>query len=127
MVTAVDMSGDGCGLVAFVTGGPERSPGTWGAIRLAVMKGVPVVVFACDWSARRLPSLGDGHWASAGPGVWRRGWRWVPDEAEPVGAIEGVVSSVMGWEKMPPQQRDAQPRRSGTWSIRRWLTRGQGV
>ena len=47
MVEAVAASGEGRGLIAFVAGGPNKSPGTWGAIRLAHEHDLPVVVFPC--------------------------------------------------------------------------------
>ena len=127
MVTAIDMSGDGCGLVAFVGGGPGKSPGTWSTIRLAVKKGVPVVVFLCGCSPKSFPSLGKGRWTTAGKGVWGRGWRWLPagraipqrpgghhgraKQPEPelddehVGVIEGILSAIFGWKKVYPRRQ----------------------
>jgi L-asparaginase/Glu-tRNA(Gln) amidotransferase subunit D len=78
MVSAVAVSGKGRGLVAFVVGGPGKSPGTWGTIRKAQQKGIPVVVFGCGCTAGDFPQLGEGEWVVAGKGIWARGWRWVP-------------------------------------------------
>jgi hypothetical protein len=78
MLKAVIASGEGHGLIAFVTGGPAKSPGTWAAIRQANKKDVPVVVFACGCSEEDFPTLGEGQWVRAGNGVWAAGWRWIP-------------------------------------------------
>jgi hypothetical protein len=83
MVAAVAACGDGRGLVAFVSGGQDKSPGTWGAIRLAVQLGVPVVGFACGCSVKDFPGLGEGSWTKAGNGIWAAGWRWVPASSSP--------------------------------------------
>jgi len=69
-----------CGLVAFVSGGFAASPGSWGSVRFAVSRGLPVVVFPCG--SFSLPLLGSGSWVVSGAGVWARGFRWVP-EASP--------------------------------------------
>jgi len=78
LVSFVAGSGSGAGLVAFVVGGPSRSPGSWRSVRLAVAAGLPVVVFPCGCSVSCFPSLGAGRWVRAGRGVWASGWRWVP-------------------------------------------------
>jgi hypothetical protein len=78
MVAAVAASGQVQGLIAFVSGGPSRSPGTWRTARLAVKSRVPVVVFPCGCEVSDFPSLGKGHWAPAGKGAWALGWRWIP-------------------------------------------------
>lgn len=66
-------------LVAFVAGGPDESPGSWLAVRLAVEASLPVVVFPVGWGGP-LPAVADGVWVSAGSGVWARGWRWEPED-----------------------------------------------
>ena len=78
MVEAVTAAGEGRGIVAFVCGGQSKSPGTWGTVRLAVERSVPVVVFGCGCDQQCFPSLGKGCWARAGKGIWASGWRWMP-------------------------------------------------
>ena len=78
LVSAVAGSGPGAGLVAFVSGGPSASPGSWRSVRAAVSAGVSVVVFLCGCPASVLPPLWGGSWVPAGSGVWAGGWRWVP-------------------------------------------------
>jgi hypothetical protein len=94
-------SGFRSGLVVFVAGGWDRSPGSWGTVRDAVRSGVPVVVFpfrgvpaggmvsSVLWGEAAfgrgflsLPSLvrwcGPGRWVPAGRrSLWRFGFRWV--------------------------------------------------
>lgn len=58
------------GLVAFQPGA-----GSWRACRLAVRRGLPVVVFD-----RVLQSLGAGRWVPCpGGGVWSQAWHWCPE------------------------------------------------
>jgi len=78
LVSACAAGGPGSGLVAFVSGGPSASPGSWGAVSLAVAAGLPVVVFICGAGRCELPSFGLGRWVRAGSGVWASGWRWLP-------------------------------------------------
>jgi len=98
-VDAVAASGEGRGLVAFVTGGPDTSPGTWGAIRQAIEQGVTVVVFPCGCSVKDFPILGDGAWVKAGKGIWAAGWRWVANEGTPPGVAD--ESSTTSSERAP--------------------------
>lgn len=82
LVRFVAASGPGCGLVAFVSGGPAVSPGSWGSVRAAVSAGVPVVVVPVGCSVACLPVLrGGGSWVPL-PGVWAGGWRWLPASAQ---------------------------------------------
>jgi len=78
LVSSVAAEGSSAGLVAFVSGGPSASRGSWRSVRLAVSAGLPVVVFLCGCSASVLPPLWGGRWVAAGSGVWAGGWRWVP-------------------------------------------------
>ena len=143
MVTAIDMSGDGCGLVAFVGGGPGKSPGTWSTIRQACKQGIPVVVFGCGCTLRSFPSLGKGRWTTAGKGVWGLGWRWPPAgraipqrsgghherakqsahelDDEHVGVIEGILSAIFGWKKMYPRRQTVKLNVPFFSNVRAWL------
>lgn len=89
MVRAVVSSGEGAGLVGFVTGpcpggivpgrswsSGERPSGSWSTLALGVGLGLPVLVFPCGWAWS--PPPWPGTWAVAGSGVWAEGWRWVP-------------------------------------------------
>lgn len=78
VVAAVAASGSGRGLVAFVSGGPGASRGSWRSVRLAAAAGVPVVVFPCGCSRSCFPVVLGSRWVSAGSGVWASGWRLVP-------------------------------------------------
>ena len=143
MVSAVAASGEGQGLVAFVTAGPSQSPGTWRTIRQAYKRGIPVVVFGCRCTLRSFPSLGKGRWVSAGSGVWKRGWRWLsadravprrsggrheraeqpepePDD-EQVGLLEGILSAIFGWEKASPRRRTVELDFPLLSNVRTWL------
>jgi hypothetical protein len=126
MVAALSISGKGRGLVAFVVGGPAKSPGTWRTIRLAIRKGVPVVVLPCGCNLRHFPALGKGRWMTAGSGPWQRGWRWMPasraiprrsrqsptptrkpapkPDDEQVGFVEAALSAIFNWKKAPPRR-----------------------
>jgi hypothetical protein len=64
------------GLVVFPTSPSAR--GSWLAARLAVGRGLPVVVFPLFFSPSLLPPLGNGKWVRAGSGMWSLGWRWMP-------------------------------------------------
>jgi len=79
MLRAVAASGEGRGLVAFVTSGPDKSPGAWDTIKLAHQRGVPVIVFPCGCNSRNFPALGQGRWTPAGKGIWAAGYHWVQD------------------------------------------------
>ena len=83
LVSAVAASGSGAGLVAFVSGSPSASPGSWRSVRLAAAAGVPVVVFLCGCPSSVLPPLWGGSWVAAGSGVWAGAWRWVPAGSQP--------------------------------------------
>ena len=102
MVTTTAISGPGRGLVAFVAGGPRRSPGTWGTIRLAYEKGLPIVVFPCGCSLCDLASLGEGHWTAAGAGVWAKAWRWVDDDDPPFVTFQEAIFDLLGWKETRP-------------------------
>lgn len=78
LVSAVAASGPGRGLVAFVSGGPARSPGSWRSLRLAWAAGLAVVVFPCACSPSCFPVVLGSRWVPAGSGVWASGWRLVP-------------------------------------------------
>ena len=143
MVTTVAMSDEGRGLVAFVVGGPSKSPGTWSTIRLAAKRGIPIVAFPCNCRLDCFPSLGKGRWMTDGKGVWERGWRWLPagravprrsggrhertkqPEPEPddehVGAIEGILSAILGWEKASLRRRTVKLGFPLLSNVRTWL------
>lgn len=87
LVSAVAGSGPGAGLVAFVSGGPSSSRGSWLAVGRAVAAGLPVVVFPCGCSSACFPSFGGGSWVPAGSGPWAGAWRWVP-AGEPLPLFE---------------------------------------
>lgn len=67
------------GLVAFL--GSTSSHGSLLACRVAMARGLPVLVFPVGFHGHSLPSLGAGSWApSGGGGVWSLAWRWVPGQ-----------------------------------------------
>ena len=78
-VQAVAASGPGAGLVGFVGGGWQASPGSWGSVQFALSLGLPVVVFPVGCSVSCFPSsfrgVGQVRWVPAGSGVWARGFR----------------------------------------------------
>jgi len=78
LVSAVAASRPGRGLVAFVSGGPAGSPGSWRSLRLAWTAGLAVVVFPCACSPSCFPVVLGSRWVPAGSGVWASGWRLVP-------------------------------------------------
>jgi hypothetical protein len=119
MVDAVAASGDRCGLVAFVGGGPRASPGTWQAIRLAHERGIPVVVFPCGCSLRVFPSLGHGHWSTAGQGVWGRAWMWEGDILTLGQAIRESVFELLNWK--PAHTTGPRRRRGRRFPMANWL------
>ena len=77
MVAAVQASGEGRGVVAFVTDESDKSSEAWYAVKLAHQSGIPVVVFGLGYAVDDFPSLGEGRWVVAGSGVWASAWRWV--------------------------------------------------
>lgn len=105
MVQAVGASGEGHGLVAFVTGGQNKSPGTWSAIRRANKQGIPVVVFPCGCSVKRFPALGKGQWVRAGKGIWNAGWRWEQDGPVSHDAVDEPTTAAV--EPAPAVSADA--------------------
>lgn len=80
LVSAVAGSRSG-GLVAFVVGGSSASFGSWACVRLALLAGLPVVVFPVGCSCLCFPSsfsgVGSVGWVVAGSGVWSGGFRCV--------------------------------------------------
>lgn len=91
LVSAVAVSGVGCGLVAFVSSACPRGlfpsasasacfsgfgSGSWASVALAVGSGVPVVVFPCGFSAAALP-VWSGSWVACA-GSFAGGFRFVP-------------------------------------------------
>jgi predicted Rossmann fold nucleotide-binding protein DprA/Smf involved in DNA uptake len=67
------------GLVAFL--GSPASPGSFLACRLALARGLPVLVFPVGFHGHSLPLLGPGSWVPVGGnGVWSLAWRWLPDQ-----------------------------------------------
>jgi len=121
MVDAVAASGDGCGLIAFVAGGPRQSPGTWHAIRLAHERGIPVVIFPCGCSLRDFPTLGDGHWCTAGKGVWERAWTWEEDILTPGQVIKEGVFDLLGWKPARLSRQKVELDLPLMLNLRRWL------
>ena len=92
-VRSVVGTGNGAGLVAFVSALPSRSwgsgafpscgSGSWSSVAAAAKLGLPVVVFpvgalVCVQSAKLplLPLAGGGSWVCAGAGVWSGALRW---------------------------------------------------
>jgi len=82
MVAAVQASGQGHGLIAFVTDTLEKSSEAWYTIKLAHRSGVPVIVFGLGCTVADFPSLGKGRWVVAGDGVWASAWRWMEGAKE---------------------------------------------
>ena len=121
MVSAVAASGEGRGLVAFATGGPDRSPGTWRTIRQAHQRGVPVIVFGCGCTIRNFPSLGDGHWTTAGSGVWSRAWRWVSDTASFNERTMEAIFNFLGWKQAGSLKKRVELDLPLMLNLRRWL------
>ena len=80
-VQAVAASGPGAGLVGFVVGGWQVSPGSWGSVQFALSLGLPVVLFPVGCSVSCFPrsfrGVGQVRWVPAGSGVWARGFRAV--------------------------------------------------
>jgi len=67
-------------LVVFPSSPSAR--GSWLAARLAVARGLPVVVFPLGFPASQLPALGAGRWVAVGAsGVWASAWRWAHGQA----------------------------------------------
>ena len=121
MVSAVAASGEGQGLVAFVTAGPMQSPGTWRTIRQAHRQGVPVVVFNCECTLRSFPPLGEGHWTTAGSGIWGRGWQW---EEEIIGlgvSFREGVFDLLGWKEARPSRKRVKLDFPLMFNLRHWL------
>ncbi len=100
LVSAVSVSGAGCGLVAFVSSPCPSAlvpssvasrcfagfgSGSWASVAFVVGSGVPVVVFPCVGSgvaaASVLPLAWSGSWVCAGSGVWSSGFRFVPSSS----------------------------------------------
>jgi hypothetical protein len=95
LVSAVAVSGVGCGLVAFVSSACPRGlfpsasssacfagfgSGSWASVALAVGSGVPVVVFPCGLPpSSSLPSW-SGSWVACS-GSFTGGFRFVPAAA----------------------------------------------
>jgi len=121
MVEAVVGSGQGRGLIAFVAGGPCRSPGTWGAIRLAHEQGLPIIVFACGCSVRDFPSLGEGHWRNAGRGMWELAWMWEEDTLTLGEAIREGAFGLLNWQPARPGRRKVELDLPLMLNIRHWL------
>jgi len=62
-------------LVAFL--GSPSSRGTLLACRVAVSRGMPVVVFPLGFPGAALPSVGAGRWLPLhGKGLWSGAWSW---------------------------------------------------
>lgn len=84
-VQAVAASGPGAGLVGFVGGGWQASPGSWGSVQFALSLGLPVVLFPVGCSVSCFPrsfrGVGQVRWVPAGSGVWARGFRAVSQGA----------------------------------------------
>jgi len=143
MVAAVQASGEGRGLVAFVTDASEKSSEAWYAVKLAHQSGIPVVVFGLGCTADDFPSLGQGRWVVAGAGVWASSWRWVeratsldeeesqyafipperwqegttePDEEEP-----NPIFRLLGWKPIRPHKRQVELDFPFMFNLRRWL------
>ena len=83
MVAAVQGSGQGHGLIAFVTDTLEKSSEAWYTIKLAHQSDVPVVVFGLGCAVADFPPLGKGRWVVAGDRVWASAWRWVEGARKP--------------------------------------------
>ena len=105
MVSAVAASGEGQGLVAFVTAGPMQSPGAWRTIRQAYEQGIPVVVFNCGCTLRSFPPLGEGHWTIAGSGIWNRGWRWEEEIISLSASLREGIFDLLGWKEAYPRRK----------------------
>ncbi len=121
MVSAVAAPGERCGLVAFVTAGPGRSPEDWRTIHQAHQRGVPVVVFGCGCSVRDFPSLGNGHWTTAGGGVWGRGWRWEEETILLGYAIRETIFDLLNWTPARSSREKVKQDFPLTLNPRRWL------
>jgi len=86
MIRFASQTGPGSGLVAFVAGGFESSPGSWGTVAHALAIGLPVVVFpvGCPASClvmvfRCCGQVIRGSWVQASSsGAWSGGYRFVP-------------------------------------------------
>lgn len=63
-------------LIAFVSS--ANSTGSWLAIRSAISRQIPVIVFPVK--SFSLPCPGKGSWRIAGDGVWSQGLRWLFDQ-----------------------------------------------
>ena len=124
MISAIAASGDGGGLIAFVCGGPGQAPEPWATIRLAYDEGLPVVVFGCGCSVRCFPSLGDGHWTTAGAGVWSRGWRWEEDVISLGRAIRETVFDLLHWTPIRCGRRRVELDFPLMLNLGRWLRQG---
>ena len=121
MVSAVAASGEGRGLIAFVTAGPGQSPGTWRTIRQAYKRGLPVVVFSCGCTLRSFPSLGEGRWTTAGSGVWSRGWKWVKGSASTDEEEPNPIFRLLGWKPLRPSRKRVELDFPLMLNLRRWL------
>ena len=120
MVTAVDMTGNGKGLAAFVTGGAEKSPMAWFAIREAHERGLPIVIFPCGCTLHSFPALGEGHWATAGSGVWERGWRWVEEASPSPMPIGEAILDLLGFQPARPRRKKVELDVPLFLNLRRW-------
>jgi len=143
MVAAVQASGEGRGLVAFVTDASEKSSEAWYAVKLAHQSGIPVVVFGLGCTVDDFPSLGEGRWMVAGAGVWASAWRWVdraasldgeqprhtfvpperwqegtaaPDEEEP-----NPIFRLLGWKPLRSSRKRVKLDFPLMLNLRRWL------
>ena len=78
-IAASARRGEKAGLVAFLAG--PRSQGTLRTMQAAFEQGLTVIAFPLGFSADFLPALkyGCGEWVVAGKGLWRHGYRWVPN------------------------------------------------
>jgi len=143
MVATVQASGEGRGLVAFVTDTSDKSSEAWYAVKLAHQSGIPVVVFGLGCTVGDFPSLGQGRWVVAGAGVWASAWRWVegatsptekesrrtfvspsqwqekttkPDEEEP-----NPIFRLLGWKPLRPSRKRVKLDFPFMFNLRRWL------
>jgi len=143
MVAAVQASGEGRGVVAFVTDESDKSSEAWYAVKLAHQCGIPVVVFGLGYAVDDFPSLGEGRWTVAGSGVWASAWRWVerapsldeeesqhafvpperwreastePDQEEP-----NPIFRLLGWKPLRPSRKRVELDFPLMLNLRRWL------